>query len=40
MLFYSMRPDGNGDDLSLHAGEPVRKGVKWICNLWVWDPKR
>jgi len=40
VLFYSMRPDGNGDDLSLHAGEPVRKGVKWICNLWVWDPKR
>jgi len=40
VLFYSMMPDGNGDDLSLHAGEPVIKGTKWVCNLWVWDPKR
>mmetsp|Transcript_43061 Transcript_43061/g.58802 ORF Transcript_43061/g.58802 Transcript_43061/m.58802 type:complete len:187 (+) Transcript_43061:904-1464(+) len=40
VLFYSMRPDGNGDDLSLHAGEPVRKGEKWVTNLWIWDPKR
>mmetsp|Transcript_29738 Transcript_29738/g.60779 ORF Transcript_29738/g.60779 Transcript_29738/m.60779 type:complete len:459 (-) Transcript_29738:262-1638(-) len=40
VLFYSMLPDGNGDDLSLHAGEPVTKGRKWICNLWIWDPKR
>jgi len=40
VLFYSMLPDGNGDDLSLHAGEPVIKGRKWVCNLWIWDPKR
>lgn len=40
VLFYSMLPDGNGDDLSLHAGEPVRQGQKWVCNLWIWDPKR
>lgn len=40
VLFYSMLPDGNGDDLSLHAGEPVVKGRKWVCNLWIWDPKR
>ena len=40
VLFYSMLPDGNGDDLSLHAGEPVTVGRKWVCNLWVWDPKR
>jgi prolyl 4-hydroxylase len=40
VLFYSMMPDGNGDDLSLHAGEPVVKGRKWVCNLWIWDPKR
>lgn len=31
---------GNGDDLSLHAGEPVVRGRKWVCNLWIWDPKR
>eukprot|EP00591_Stephanopyxis_turris_P002618 CAMPEP_0195517830 /NCGR_PEP_ID=MMETSP0794_2-20130614/11774_1 /TAXON_ID=515487 /ORGANISM="Stephanopyxis turris, Strain CCMP 815" /LENGTH=536 /DNA_ID=CAMNT_0040646703 /DNA_START=84 /DNA_END=1691 /DNA_ORIENTATION=+ len=29
VLFYSMLPDGNGDDLSLHAGEKVFKGDKW-----------
>merc|ERR1719491_2306323 len=39
VLFYSMMPDGNSDDASLHAGAPVVKGVKWACNLWVWDPK-
>jgi prolyl 4-hydroxylase len=40
VLFYSMLPDGNGDDLSLHAGEPVLEGRKWVCNLWIWDPIR
>lgn len=41
VLFYSMLPDGNGDDLSLHAGQPVEGGhEKWVCNLWVWDPSR
>jgi len=40
VLFYSMLPDGNGDDLSLHAGEVVNgNDEKWVCNLWVWDPK-
>ena len=39
VLFYSMKRDGNADDFSLHSGMPVRKGHKWICNLWVWDPK-
>jgi len=40
VLFYSMTPDGNADDLSLHAGMPVTSGVKWVCNLWVWDPDK
>jgi len=40
VLFYSMLPDGNGDDLSLHGGDPVSSGEKWVCNLWVWDPNR
>jgi len=39
VLFYSMMPDGNSDDNSLHAGAPVEEGVKWACNLWVWDPR-
>jgi len=40
LLFYSMLEDGNADDLTLHAGTPVKRGEKWICNFWVWDPKR
>ena len=39
VLFYSMLGDGNADDKSLHAGMPVIDGEKWLCNLWVWDPK-
>lgn len=38
-LFYSMLPDGNSDDKSLHSGTEVLKGTKWVCNLWVWDAK-
>ena len=37
LLFYSMLPDGNGDALSLHSGERVVQGSKWVCNLWIWD---
>jgi len=40
VLFYNLLPDGNGDDLSLHAALPVVKGEKWLANFWVWDPKR
>jgi len=29
VLFYSMLPDGNGDDLSLHAGEVVERNKKY-----------
>ena len=38
VLFYSFLPDGNLDDLSQHAALPVRKGEKWLTNLWIWDP--
>jgi len=38
ILFYSYLPDGNLDDLSQHAALPVKKGEKWLMNLWVWDP--
>jgi len=37
-LFYSMDEDGNGDDLSLHSGMTVDKGLKLGCNLWTWTP--
>lgn len=35
ILFYSQHPNGNLDELSLHAGVEVKSGVKWVCNLWV-----
>jgi len=38
VLFYSQLPDGNMDDLSIHAARPVTKGEKWLMNLWVHDP--
>ena len=40
VLFYNLLPDGNGDDLALHAALAVRKGEKWLANFWVWDPKK
>lgn len=40
ILFYSMLPDGNADDLSLHAALPVKHGEKWLANFWIWDPHR
>jgi len=40
VLFYSALEDGNADDYSLHAGMPVRVGMKYICNLWIWDPSK
>lgn len=40
VLFYNLLEDGNGDDLALHAAQPVVRGEKWAANFWVWDPKR
>eukprot|EP00934_Nitzschia_sp_Nitz4_P006262 Nitzschia sp. Nitz4//scaffold46_size129759//10381//12033//NITZ4_003480-RA/size129759-snap-gene-0.1-mRNA-1//1//CDS//3329552532//6252//frame0 len=39
VLFYSVLPDGNYDERSQHAALPVRKGEKWLTNLWIWDPR-
>jgi prolyl 4-hydroxylase len=38
ILFYNLLEDGNGDVSTFHASLPVVKGVKWLSNLWVWDP--
>jgi prolyl 4-hydroxylase len=38
VLFYNMLPDGNYDERSQHAALPVKKGEKYLTNLWVWDP--
>ncbi|CAM9684953.1 unnamed protein product [Discosporangium mesarthrocarpum] len=35
-MFYSMRPDGQFDDFSLHGACPVTSGRKWAANKWVW----
>lgn len=40
VLFYNLLPDGNSDDLALHAALPVWRGEKWLANFWVWDPKK
>ena len=40
MFFYDLLPDGNADELSLHAGLPVLKGEKWVAPMWIWDPSR
>jgi prolyl 4-hydroxylase len=37
-FFYNLLGDGNPDDLSLHAAEPVLEGEKWLANVWLWDP--
>ena len=36
VLFYNMLPDGNMDELSMHASKPVESGEKFLANLWVW----
>ncbi|KAL3758970.1 hypothetical protein ACHAWU_003041 [Discostella pseudostelligera] len=38
VVFYNVLPDGNMDDLSQHAGGKVETGVKYLANVWVWDP--
>ena len=38
VAFYNILPDGNMDDLSQHSGGKVEKGVKYLANVWFWDP--
>lgn len=40
MFFYDLLEDGNMDEYSLHAGEPVEAGEKWIGAAWIWEPAR
>jgi hypothetical protein len=37
IVFYSLLPDGKGDELSLHGACPVKNGIKWAANKWVWN---
>lgn len=38
LVFYSLLPNGQFDDLSLHTGCPVIKGVKWAVRVIAWLP--
>lgn len=35
LLFNNFTDWGYQTPKSLHGGEPVKSGVKWICNLWI-----
>lgn len=35
VVFDNLRPDGQPDPTSLHAGEPVRFGEKWLATSWI-----
>jgi len=37
IIFYSLKADGGLDPLSLHGACPVKKGVKWAANKWIWN---
>lgn len=37
IIFYNMMFDGTTDPNSLHGACPVKKGVKWAANKWVWN---
>jgi prolyl 4-hydroxylase len=40
IIFYSLLPNGNIDEFSLHGGTPVLSGTKWAANKWVWNKPR
>ena len=35
IAFRNLRPDGQPDPDSLHAGLPVERGEKWLATLWL-----
>lgn len=35
LVFRNLDANGQPDASTLHAGEPVRVGHKWICTLWI-----
>jgi len=35
VLFHSMKPNGDLEELSLHAACPVIKGIKWSMPKWI-----
>jgi len=39
LIFYNIDSDGILIKDSLHGGNPVKEGIKWICNVWVRQKK-
>lgn len=37
LIFYSMLPNGDFDQTSLHTGCDVKEGTKWAANFWFWN---
>ena len=35
IMFYSLLPNGDLDDKSLHGSCAVKDGTKWAANKWV-----
>ena len=35
LLFFNCHPDGTPDRATLHAGEPVTAGEKWLASRWI-----
>jgi prolyl 4-hydroxylase len=35
LIFRNAGPDGRPDPLSLHAGLPVTKGIKYLASRWI-----
>jgi prolyl 4-hydroxylase len=35
LLFYSLRPDGETDNASLHGSCPTTGGNKWSATKWI-----
>lgn len=40
VVFFSLLPNGEMDEYSLHGGCPPSEGEqKWSANKWVWNAK-
>jgi prolyl 4-hydroxylase len=37
IIFYNLTPEGKTDTYSLHGACPVKEGIKWAANKWVWN---
>lgn len=40
IMFYSLLPNGDLDDKSLHGSCAVKEGTKWAANKWLWNTAR